>query len=141
VFAILGGVLDLFVPDVGKFEDLCGEVDSRGGQVAGRVLHEAVLDQSELDEVSGHHVGFLVGAEEFGESLEEEVRAREGDVEVEFFEHLALHLENLLLRVGLVSDVDKISQIRWVNFFILAGGEKRGDAHQLEFLPTHLCLF
>jgi len=138
LLGVLRALGDLVIPDVGKLEDLSSEVDGGGGQMAGGVLDQSVLDLGQFDEVAGHHVGLVVAVQELGVSLEEQVGTGEGDVEVQLLEHLSLHLENLLLGVSFVSHVDEISQIRWVDLLILAGGEKRGDSNQLKLLSADL---
>ena len=105
------------------------------------VLDQAVLDLGQFDEVASHHVGLLVVVEELGVSLEEQVGTGEGDVEPELLEHLAFHLQDLLLGVGFVGHIDEISEIRWVDLLVLARGEKRGNADQLELLPADLGFF
>ena len=138
---VLRALGDLVIPDVGQFKDLASEIDGRGSQVAWSVLDETVLNLSELDEVASHHVGLLVNIHELGEPLKEQVGTGEGDVEVEFLEHLAFHLQDLLLGVGLVGHVDKVSEIWWVDLLVLAGGEEGSDTNELQLLPTHLGSF
>ena len=99
---------------------------------------ETVLNLGELDEVAGHHVGLVVAVKKLHVALEEQVGTGEGDVEVQLLEHLTLHLQDLLLGVRLISDVHKISQVWWVDLFILTGREKGGNAHQLELLSGNL---
>ena len=140
-FSIFGALGNLGVPGVLQLEDLGSEVDSRGSSVTGSILQEAILNQSKLNKVSSHHIGFFINPHQLWVTLEEQVRGGDSYVEVQRFENLSLHRENLLLGIGLIRHVHKISQVGRIDLFILTGNEHRSDTHELELLPAHFCLF
>lgn len=72
------------------------------------------------------------------ESHEEGPRGGYGDLELEPAQDHLFHIQHLLSRVGVVSDVYAIPHLRGVNLFILAGDEKGRDAHQLKLAAVHV---
>ena len=109
--------------------------------MAWRIFDQSIFNQSQLNQISGHHVGLVVDLHKLSEPLQEQVRRGDSDVEVELFEHLTFHLKNLFFGISFVSDIDKVSQIWRIDFFILAGSEKCSDSDKLEFLSGDLSFF
>ncbi len=64
-------------------------------------------------------------------------RADGGDrhLVLERLDHLLLHAEDLLLRVGLVRDVDQVLELRRVDLLVLAREEQRRHADELQVRP------
>ena len=64
-------------------------------------------------------------------------RADGGDRHLVFerLDHLLLHAEDLLLRVGLVRDVDQVLELRRVDLLVLAREEQRRHADELQVRP------
>ena len=72
----------------------------------------------------------------FGVPAEEVKWVRSGEVEPESSQHPQLHLTDLRGAVGVVSDVDEVTDLRRVDFLDLAGDKHGSHSHQLQFLSA-----
>ena len=65
------------------------------------------------------------------------------DIQVEFecYQNRFLHLEDLLLRVGIVSDKNEVSELGDVDLLVLGRQEQSGHSNKLEPCSHDLCLF
>jgi len=52
--------------------------------------------------------------------------------------HILLHVEDLLAREGVVSEIDEVFDSRWVDFLVFSRNEQRRDADQLHFRLVHV---
>ena len=73
-------------------------------------------------------------------SLQESVDGREGYVKLEFLQDLCLHLHNLLLRVCIVSDVDKVTYSGNMYLLVLASDQEGSDSNQLVLTPFDILI-
>ena len=79
-------------------------------------------------------------ARHLAEALEEDVRVRRRQLEVELREHGALGREDLLARVRLVRDVHKVAALGRVDLLVLRRDEHRRDPDELQLVPLHRLL-
>ena len=71
-------------------------------------------------------------------ALEEAIRAGLLDLELQMEKDALLHAQNLRPCVRVVGQIYEVFDVRWVNFFILGGNEKRCDAHKLHVALHHV---
>ena len=71
-------------------------------------------------------------------AVQEVVRGRHREVELERVDDVALHPEHVLPREGLVRDVDEVPDLGGVDLLVLGGDQHRGAADELEPGPVHV---
>mmetsp|Transcript_135473 Transcript_135473/g.289740 ORF Transcript_135473/g.289740 Transcript_135473/m.289740 type:complete len:232 (+) Transcript_135473:371-1066(+) len=59
------------------------------------------------------------------------------DVETQGRQHRALHEQDVIPRVSVISDVDEVVHLRRVDLLELRSNEHRGHTHELKALPHH----
>jgi hypothetical protein len=67
----------------------------------------------------------LISLGNLHESLEEAIRRDKVNIEVKLCEHAKLHVDDLLLVIGVITHVDIILDKWWPYLFILASNEHR----------------
>ena len=92
--------------------DLVHQLNRGTGDHAGSELHHLVLQHGHLDHISAQHLVLLVHLRNARKVLEEAEGRRGNQVEVQSLENVALHLEDVLLCVGLVAGVDHVPDVR-----------------------------
>ena len=80
---------------------------------------------------------FVISAHQGGQSsetLEEAVGRGAGQVKLQRFENLELHLEDLLLREFVFRDRQEVFELRWVNFFIFGRDKQSSDSEDVQLV-------
>mmetsp|Transcript_112494 Transcript_112494/g.350598 ORF Transcript_112494/g.350598 Transcript_112494/m.350598 type:complete len:399 (+) Transcript_112494:242-1438(+) len=115
-------------------QELVAQEDGRRREVRGRVLKHPVLRERELQQVL-RQLAVGVGAPVHGLVPLQEVHGRwRAELELHGRQDGDLHAHDLLPRVGLVGDVDKVVDLRRVQLLELCGHEERRDAGELQVL-------
>lgn len=120
---------------------LLGQIQTAHGKIGGLDMDAAVVQESYLDHVLSQVSSLLVDFGYSHEAFQEGRERDEVDVEVQDGEHALLHLDDLLLVVGIVADMDVVFYQRWPYFFVLAGDEHGRDTHELEIFLGNLDFF
>mmetsp|Transcript_49608 Transcript_49608/g.158716 ORF Transcript_49608/g.158716 Transcript_49608/m.158716 type:complete len:371 (-) Transcript_49608:136-1248(-) len=116
-------------------QELVAEQHGRRRQVGGGVLHHLVVNERELQEVLCKVAVRLCATVHALVALHEVHGRGPADLEVQHGEHGDLHLQHLLLGVGLVRDVDKVVDLRGVQLLELRRNQQRRDADELQVPP------
>jgi len=66
----------------------------------------------------------------FEESAEEGVGGWDGDIKVEGLQNIILHLQHIMLQISPLSEVNQISDLRWIDFLVFGGYKDAGHSHQ-----------
>lgn len=118
------------------FENHASEVHSRGGDVAGKEVHEAMIKETDLHEVLAQSSGVDVIVIRLGDTTEEVHRVRITEVIVQAGQDPALSSEDLLLREAVIGDVAERSYVRGENLLVLGSNEHACNADELEAVET-----
>lgn len=99
---------------------------------AWRKTNEALIHDGEFDEVLGNSSGHEVILIGLADSAQEAQGTRRTESEVEHSKHVALCLENLILRVTVLNHVLEFMDGRANDFFILGSAVESCDTNQLK---------
>ena len=115
--------LHILGPGRGLCQHLSGEVKARCSDSGGKPFVHSDLNEGQLSQVAPEQELLLAALHHCVESLEEAVRGRKSHLEVEGLENAELLVQDLLLRVCVIRDVDKVFNLWNENLFILARNE------------------
>lgn len=121
----------IFVDFDTELNSCCRESGRHGLQVLD-------VEQAQLAEVLGSHLGLGVEFEHFDLAVDELEHGRHREVELERVEHAHFHVEDFLGGLGLVRDLHEVTHLRRLDFLLLAGDEHAGHAHQLQLRAVHV---
>lgn len=102
-----------------------------------QIVHHRVVDGGQLDKVLGHQVHVVAERarmRRLGEAPQKVDGQRAAHVELERFEDVPLHVEDLLLVVRVVGDVHKVTDLRRIQLLVFRCHEQCGHADQLQIL-------
>jgi hypothetical protein len=113
-------------------KDETGEEHGSGGDMAWRVLDEAVVETADFEKVLAKSAGLDVVVVGLGNSAKEVHGVGVAQVVIESSKDEALSAENLLLGEAVVGDVTEVLDVRGQNLFVLGCDEHGSDTNQLE---------
>lgn len=117
-------------------------INSGGCQQRRSILDHGILRKTKLHQKPGHHLQhrrdrllLLVRSSSLQQPNYENIRGRHREVELQCVEHVLLHGQHLVTRIGIVWDVHEVVHFGSPDFFILRSQEHGGDSHELQILP------
>ena len=113
-------------------EDGEREKQRGGSHLRGFDVHEAVVQERELEDVLGRVVVVLLDARRSRVAPQKQQRVRLPREVLEVLQHRALHPLQLVRTVRVLHHVEHVADRRRVHLLVLAGYEQRGRANQLE---------
>ena len=115
-----------------------GETDRSRRQQRGSHVQGRHLLKHALGVVLGRHRHEIIGTRDIEKAKQKGIGRGFGDAEIELFENVGFHVEDLLSGVGAVGDVDTVANQRWIDFFVFGGNQESRDAYQLEATASDL---
>ena len=113
-------------------DSLAGDENRAGGELARKVVQEAVALQGAVQDEAGELNDPLIGMSCLQVPHEEAMGAGDGDLVVKSLEDPLLRLQDLVSGVGPIADVDKIPELGRVDLLVLGGDQKAGNTDELE---------
>ena len=126
----------------GEAGHFAGKVNCAGSQHGRAVAQGGILACSQLQQVAHRqkHGVVALRSNSLHKSLEESVRSRNSEVEIQFVANLHFHVENHFARVRPIADEFKVLDFRGEGFFVLGGHEHGSNADQLQLVASNLVL-
>lgn len=104
------------------------------------VLELLEVEQAQLAQLLGGHVGFAVEVEYLDVAVDELEDAGDGEVELQGVQNVDLHIEHVVFGLGLVGDLHEVAHLRGLDFLVLGADQHAGDSDQLQLAPVHVLL-
>jgi hypothetical protein len=143
---VLGAWLDLgltvasvvskgFSPSM-LLEDLINQEDGTSSDQRIFVLEHTVFQKDSFNQVTSEEIGLLLDFSDLGVSIQELETGTMGQFHLQDAQDVSFHFQNLCACVSLVANSDEFLQAWWVDFFVLASNEQRGDSDELELMSS-----
>ena len=113
-------------------------VNSRRCEQAWLVLVHFGVKEGKFEQVLGQEEGNCVSLRDFPVAFEEAIRAGLLNLKLQVEQNLLLHVQDLHPRVRIVSEVDEVFDIGWVNLLILGCDEQSGHTDELNVRLQHV---
>lgn len=113
-------------------EHSAGKVHSRSGDLAGRVLEEAVVETADFKKVLSESTRLDVVVVGLGDTAEEVHGVRVGEVVVEGGQDETLGLEDLGLGEAIIGNVLEVLDVRRQDLLVLGSNEHGGNTNELK---------
>mmetsp|Transcript_4150 Transcript_4150/g.12513 ORF Transcript_4150/g.12513 Transcript_4150/m.12513 type:complete len:212 (-) Transcript_4150:867-1502(-) len=117
-----------------------GGVHGGGRDQRGRVLHTLVVDKRQLRQEERVVLALLISLRSLEVPQQKVIVGGNSESVLEGVEHDPLHLQQLLLRVGLVANEHKVLHLWRPDLLVLGRQEHGRDADELQVLPVRLLL-